>query len=85
MLVHETGAINWASSFRLAFIFGIALPWIHEWENNILIHLDKSLYATIKKWASDDLHSVNAQIESLLLVAVKNAGRWKTESDTKRD
>jgi hypothetical protein len=85
LFVHSTGVLPWASSFQLAFIFGIALPWIHEWEKHTLLRLDKSLYATIKKWASDDLRSVNAQIESLLLVAVKNAGRWKTESNTKRD
>lgn len=46
-------------------------------KKNILLRLDKDLYASIAKWAADDLRSVNAQIEFLLTDAVKRAGRLK--------
>jgi hypothetical protein len=85
LIVHGIGVTYWLSSFHLAIILGITLPWIHEWEKHTLIRLDKSLYKTLKQWASDDLRSVNAQIESLLLDAVRNAGRWKTESDSRKN
>jgi hypothetical protein len=44
-------------------------------KKNILLRLDKDLYASIAKWAADDLRSVNAQIEFLLTDAVRRAGR----------
>lgn len=44
-------------------------------KKNILLRLDKDLYASVAKWAADDLRSVNAQIEFLLSEAVKRAGR----------
>lgn len=85
LLVHGLGVAYWVSSVRLAIILGIALPWIHEWEKNTVLHLNKVLYATLKKWASDDLRSMNAQIEFLLTEAVKKSGRWKSESTKKSD
>lgn len=30
LLVHGIGVVDWETSFRLAFIFGIALPWINR-------------------------------------------------------
>ncbi len=80
LLVNGLGVAYWISSFRLAFILGIALPWIHEWEKNTVLRLDKTLYATLKKWASDDMRSVSSQIEFLLTEAVKKADRWKNTS-----
>ncbi len=85
LLVHGLGVGYWVSSVHLAFILGIALPWIHEWEKNTVLHLDKTLSATLKQWASEDLRSVNAQIEFLLTEAVKQAGLWKKESQKKSE
>ncbi len=83
LLIHGLGVGYWASSVHLALIFGIALPWIHEWEKNSILHLDKTLSSTLKQWASEDLRSVNAQIEFLLTEAVIKAGRWNKESQGK--
>ena len=40
-----------------------------------LLRIPPELYAAIERWAADDLRSVNAQIEFLLLDAVRHAGR----------
>jgi len=32
LVVHGQGVIDWGSSFRLAFIFGVALPIVGEFE-----------------------------------------------------
>ena len=42
---------------------------------NVLLRLDPQVYAALAKWASDDLRSVNAQIEYALRLALKQAGR----------
>ena len=42
--------------------------------------MDQKTYDALEKWASDELRSVNAQIEVLLKKALKDAGRIK-ESD----
>jgi hypothetical protein len=39
------------------------------------LRLSPQLYADLEKWASDELRSVNAQIEFLLTDAVRKAGR----------
>ncbi len=41
----------------------------------LLLRLDPAVHAAIAKWASDDLRSVNAQIEVLLRRALSDAGR----------
>ncbi|HZN76606.1 MAG TPA: hypothetical protein VFC00_33685 [Micromonosporaceae bacterium] len=41
----------------------------------LLLRLDPAVYEAIAKWASDDLRSVNAQIEYALRLALKGAGR----------
>lgn len=41
----------------------------------VLLRLDPAVHAAIAKWASDDLRSVNAQIEVLLRRALADAGR----------
>jgi hypothetical protein len=41
----------------------------------LLLRLDPAVYDAIARWASDDLRSVNAQIEYALRQALKNAGR----------
>ncbi len=39
--------------------------------------MDQKTYDALEKWASDELRSVNAQIEILLKKALKDAGRIK--------
>lgn len=40
-----------------------------------LLRLDPATYAALRRWASDDLRSLNAQIEFLLRRALREAGR----------
>ncbi len=40
-----------------------------------LLRLDPGLYATLERWAADELRSVNAQIEMLLREQAQRAGR----------
>jgi hypothetical protein len=42
---------------------------------NFLLRISPELYASLEKWAADELRSVNAQIEFLLMEAVRKAGR----------
>jgi hypothetical protein len=42
---------------------------------NFLLRISPELYASLEKWAADELRSVNAQIEFLLTEAVRKAGR----------
>ena len=39
--------------------------------------MDQKVYDALEKWASDELRSVNAQIELLLKKSLKDAGRTK--------
>jgi hypothetical protein len=40
-----------------------------------LLRIDPALYEALERWASDELRSVNGQIEYLLNQAVQRAGR----------
>ena len=40
-----------------------------------LLRLDPRLFETIRRWADDDLRSINAQIEYLLTEQARRAGR----------
>ncbi|HEY7522412.1 MAG TPA: hypothetical protein VH720_01970 [Candidatus Limnocylindrales bacterium] len=42
---------------------------------SFLLRISPELYATLERWAADDLRSVNAQIEYLLLDSARRAGR----------
>jgi len=42
---------------------------------NFLLRISPELYSSLEKWAADELWSVNAQIEFLLIEAVRKAGR----------
>lgn len=42
---------------------------------NYPLRIDPELFEALKRWADDELRSVNAQIEFLLASALKNAGR----------
>ena len=41
----------------------------------LLLRLDPAVHAAVAKWASDDLRSVNAQIEVIIRRALHEAGR----------
>jgi hypothetical protein len=44
--------------------------------NSFLLRLDPKLMAALKKWADDELRSVNGQIEYVLRRALVEAGRY---------
>jgi hypothetical protein len=44
-------------------------------KKRFLLRLEPRLYDALEKWASDELRSVNGQIEYLLQEAVRRAGR----------
>ena len=48
-------------------------------KKRFLLRVDQKVYDALEKWASDELRSVNAQIEILLKKALKEAGRKKDE------
>ncbi|MBW3084388.1 hypothetical protein KEM60_00575 [Austwickia sp. TVS 96-490-7B] len=41
----------------------------------LLLRLDPTVYEAVAKWASDDVRSVNAQVEVLLRRALQESGR----------
>jgi hypothetical protein len=45
---------------------------------SFLLRIDPRLWASLEKWAADELRSVNGQIEYLLGKAVREAGRQAT-------
>jgi hypothetical protein len=49
-----------------------------------LLRLDPVVYKALKRWADDDLRSLNAQVEFLLRTALKEAGRLK-DKKTRRE
>jgi hypothetical protein len=49
-------------------------------KKKFLLRLDGELYGALEKWASDDLRSVNAEMEFLLKEAVRKAGRLKSSA-----
>ena len=46
-------------------------------KKKFLLRIDDKLYASLEKWAADELRSINAQIEYLLQDSVRKAGRIK--------
>jgi hypothetical protein len=46
-------------------------------KKKFLLRLDEDLFAALQKWASDDLRSINAQMEFLLVEATRKAGRLR--------
>ena len=46
----------------------------------ILLRLDPAVHDALARWASDELRSVNAQIEYLLRRALADAGRMPREA-----
>ena len=46
-------------------------------EKRFLLRLDPAVYRALRRWADDDLRSVNGQIEFLIRRALRDAGRLK--------
>ena len=46
---------------------------------SFLLRLNPRLHQILERWAADDLRSINAQIEYLLMEAAKKNGRWTPE------
>ena len=51
-------------------------------KKRFLLRLDGDLYAAMEKWAADELRSVNAQMEFLLVEAARRAGRLQRRTST---
>ena len=51
------------------------------------LRLDPKLYEQLRRWADDELRSVNGQIEFLIKRSLMKAGRWppKNVGETKPD
>ena len=50
------------------------------------LRLNPELYEALARWASDELRSVNGQIEYLLQDAARREGRWpKKERNPRRE
>jgi hypothetical protein len=50
-----------------------------------LLRIDPVLYEALQRWASDDLRSLNGQIEFLLRRALTDSGRLKTPDKVSDD
>ena len=46
---------------------------------SFLLRLDPELYEALRRWADDDLRSVNGQVEFLIRRALREAGRAAKE------
>ena len=49
-------------------------------KKKFLLRIDDNTYAALEKWASDELRSINGQIEYLLKDSLKKAGRLKSNT-----
>ncbi|MFA5804294.1 MAG: Arc family DNA-binding protein [Melioribacteraceae bacterium] len=49
-------------------------------KKKFLLRIDDNLYASLEKWAADELRSINGQIEYLLKESLKKAGRLKSNT-----
>ena len=52
---------------------------------SFLLRLNPKLYRVLERCATDDLRSVNGQIEFLLIEAARHAGRWNAGAGQKRE
>ena len=48
-----------------------------------LLRLNPKVYEALRRWADDDLRSLNAQIEFLLRKTLRDAGRLKPDEGPK--
>ncbi|MCB9713213.1 MAG: hypothetical protein H6712_05120 [Myxococcales bacterium] len=54
-------------------------------KKRFLLRVDPQLYDALQHWASDELRSVNAQIEFLLHEAARKAGRARRSPEPEED
>ena len=52
-------------------------------KKSFLLRVDAHTLELLKRWADDDLRSLNGQIEFLLKRGLKDVGRWKEERPSK--
>jgi hypothetical protein len=50
-----------------------------------LVRLDPEILAALKKWANDDLRSLNSEVEFLLRRALRDAGRLPAKAAERPD
>lgn len=50
-------------------------------KKKFLLRIDTDAYNALEKWAADELRSINAQIEFVLIESLRKNGRWKTTSN----
>ncbi len=50
---------------------------------SFLVRIDPAILEAVRRWADDDLRSVNAQIEFMLRRALREAGRLPREQKKK--
>lgn len=48
-------------------------------KKSFLLRVDAHTLDLLKRWADDDLRSLNGQVEWLLKQGLKGAGRWQEE------
>jgi hypothetical protein len=46
-------------------------------KKKFLLRIDENVYASLEKWAADDLRSINAQIEFVLKDVLRKTNRLK--------
>ncbi|MCA9196918.1 MAG: hypothetical protein KDA87_05240 [Planctomycetales bacterium] len=52
---------------------------------SFLIRTDPKILAALRRWAEDELRSVNGQVDYLLRQALREAGRWPPDSEAEND
>jgi len=45
--------------------------------DTFLLRIDPKVLSALRRWADDDMRSVNAQVEYLLRRCLQEQGRWK--------
>ena len=50
--------------------------------DSFLLRVDPAILAGLRRWADDEMRSVNGQLEFLLRKALRDAGRLKRKTDT---
>jgi hypothetical protein len=59
-------------------IFISIIYWLVAAKKTFVLRVDEEVYKALEKWAADEFRSVNGQIEFLIDVALKKAGRKKS-------
>jgi len=53
-------------------------------KKKFLLRIDENVYASLEKWAADDLRSINAQIEFVLKDILRKTNRLKDINPTEQ-